>query len=210
MGLVLLGLCCCSLIWSSAPKGIASLYRLGLDNQLERGDSVGDLSLISSLSEELLSLDSRDPNSLLSVGYGEFVKASQSEKDDSQRHLIEARDLTLQAITLRPLDYVGYAQLAYIETHLSPDFSSVRDALNKAQEVGPYEISTAVAGIEIYLSRWQELTSQEKVKAITYILQHNDYGLTLDDIDKILARSRQSKILCEVSGIKQLKLSYCH
>lgn len=207
LGLVFLSLCCISLIWFSVPKGIASLYKLGIDNQFERTDEI-DIQGLDELAEKLYQLDSSDPSNLLVIGYNK-IHHGFSGGSRSREHFEQAKKLTLEAIKLRPLDHVSYARLAYIEAYLNEDFSKVRIALNKAKQVGPYESYTASAGIDIYFSHWTELTNQEKIDAVTYITQHGRYGLNLREIGLLVARSPLASTLCQVSKVKALHLRSC-
>ncbi len=213
IGLVLLGFCCCYLIWLSIPKGIASLYKLGLENLIEKGNN-NDINLISSLSNELMSLDSVDPDNLLDSANAVFLQAANSEnlsKEDRKKYYSEAKVLAYEATKLRPLDFITYIQLARIEEYLGNNFSLARDALRKAQQVGPYEVYMATTSLELYLSHWSELTREEKILTVRYITQHKKYGLTQYDINNLLEGSPFSSSLCNITAIKQqLGLSYCH
>ncbi len=211
IGLVLLGLFCCYLIWLSIPKGIASLYKLGLENLVEKGNHY-DIQLISSLSDELMLLDSEDPDNLLDSGNSVLLQAANSEnlsEEDRGGYYSDAKLLVYEAIKSRPLDYINYTQLARIEAYLGDNFLLARDALNKAQKVGPYEAYMATTSLEIYLSHWPELTRNEKFLTVRYITQHKKYGLNQYDINNLLEVSPLSNSLCNITAIKQLGLRYC-
>lgn len=213
IGLVLLGLCCCYLIWLSIPKGIASLYKLGLENLIEKGNN-NDINIISSLSNELMSLDSVDPDNLLDSANAVFLQAVNSEnlsEKDRKRYYSEAKALAYEATKMRPLDFITYTQLARIEAYLGNNFTLAREALRNAQQIGPYEAYMATTSVELYLSYWSELTREEKLLTVRYITQHKKYGLTQYDINNLLEDSPFSSSLCNITAIKQqLGLSYCH
>ncbi len=214
---------CFALIYYSFIFGVSSLYLVGLSNEVDRytdfmfnGNNNDPQfvekakqyrATINHLGQELFELNSHDPDVLSLLGY--VATSNYWDGEDAETSLARSSKLHRLAGLVRPIGYDTYAEEAFIKSYQGQKFSQVLKQLELAQHFGPFESSTARAGIELMFSHWSELNRLQRLQAIDYLTSHQHYGISNRELNDLVAKSAQKQKLCNVTRFVKLSLQTC-
>lgn len=211
------------LIYFSAHFGVSSLYHIGLENEVEQytdfmfsadpadpqfdAEAQRQRDRIDELAENLLEMNPNNPDVVALLAY--IATSHYWDGDDTEASLRRANELHQKSSHLRPIYSDIYAEQAYNLIYQNQPFELVLQQLELAQRFGPVESSTARAGIDILFSHWAQLNGAQRLQAMKYVTQHQDYGLHRLDLNNLIETSLQKDKLCNVARFVQLDLRTC-
>ncbi|MDG3088248.1 hypothetical protein P7F88_20100 [Vibrio hannami] len=224
----LLAICIVSLgvIFAAVHVGMGSLYQIGLDNSVKQYDQqytglvelseeqkveqTKSLANINFLVEKMLHWNSYSPEALSLAAYTRWLNSYSEENSDSyEEFLSEAVVLNSKAIVSRPIYPDIYAQQVYAKNALVSPKEDVFAPLYLAERFGPYEKATARAGIDFYFGFWEQISTQDKVKASRYILTPQKYGLSIRQRDEIFRNAPYKQRVCNLLAFSNKKSRVC-
>ena len=211
------------LLYLSLHFFTSSLHQIGLENEVDRysefmlNNNSQDPDLkaqaeiqrerIDTFADELLMMNSSNPDVLELLGY--VAKTNYWDGNDPENSLLKAGKMYRSASQIRPLFSNSYVEVAYVLTYQNQSFDDVSQQLALAEHFGPYQASTARAGIDILFSNWAQLDTKQRLQAMNYFTEHAKYGLHRFDLNDLIAVSLEKEKLCSVANFIELKLSSC-
>lgn len=214
---------CLVMIYYSAIYGMSSLYQVGLENELDRytefmfdsDPNAADFAekaqqkrdTINELGARLFDFNANNPDVLALLAYVETNNYWDGMAP--QQALQRSSELHRLASETRPIGYDTYAEEAFTKLYQQQDFSQVLAQLELAQRFGPFESSTARAGIEILFDHWSELNREQRLQAMDYLTSHQKYGIDRKELNQLVEHSVHKEKLCNVARFVQLSLRTC-
>jgi hypothetical protein len=211
---------CVTLIYSATQFGVSSLFKVGLENEIDTFDRhigqytdakrVEHLTTINRLSDQLIDWDGDNPDHLALSAYVAIMNYFASSDEASARTALElSASYNQHSYDSRPLYSDTYAQQAYVMSYQHKPTNEILRTFSFAQKFGPFESSTALAGLDILFAHWSGLNTQQRVQAVSYLTASRRYGLRMAQLNDLVATSADKQKLCNVARFAQLKLGSC-
>jgi hypothetical protein len=214
---------CVALIYSATQFGMSSLFKIGLENEIDAydrqrvsltsDDQAHRLTIINQLSNQLMNWDGHNPDHLALAAYVSIMNYFSHADDNelnAQTALEQSASYNQLSYDSRPLYSDTYAQQAYVMSYQHKPADEILSIFSMAQKFGPYESSTALAGLDILFAHWRDLSRDQRVKAVSYLTASNRYGVNYAQLNDLVATSAEKQKLCNVSRFAQLKLRACN
>jgi hypothetical protein len=212
---------CATLIYSATQFGVSSLFKVGLENEIDTFDRqagqyteakrVEKLTTINRLSDQLIDWDGNNPDHLALSAYVAIMNYFASSDDVSAQAALElSASYNQHSYDSRPLYSDTYAQQAYVMSYQHKPANEILRTFSFAQQFGPFESSTALAGLDILFAHWRDLSTYQRVQAVSYLTASNRYGVNYAQLNNLVATSADHQKLCNVARFARLKLGSCN
>ncbi|WED20623.1 hypothetical protein L3Q72_08145 [Vibrio sp. JC009] len=220
VSLAVIGLVSLATIFVASQFAVGSLYKIGLDNQIEvyskyrakyansDDQAVSDKKLsilerLNMLKDNMLAWNQYNPEYLTYSAYVELVNSYSGESSEVPDSFVsQGLGLTQEAAKARPLSFKTYVQQAYSFNAKGDALQEALSQLYLAEQFGPYEKATARAGIDFYFGYWDKVSAKDRAKGVRYVLNPQQYGFnwgfSRGELVELLNGSSYKERVCQI------------